>query len=76
MNACRELSPLPKETPVNQRFASLDQDTLNNQGFTSLEQDPEDIISKRSFLRVISRISLLALQRMATQTRSLAKNLF
>ena len=42
MNACHELSPLPKETSVNPRFASLDQDTLNNQGFTSLEQDPED----------------------------------
>ena len=45
MNACHELSPLPKETSVNPRFASLDQDTLNNQGFTSLEQDPEDMIS-------------------------------
>ena len=45
MNACHELSPLPKETSVNPRLASLDQDTLNNQGFTSLEQDPEDILS-------------------------------
>ena len=45
MNACHELSPLPKETSVNPRFASLDQDTLNNQAFTSLERDPEDMMS-------------------------------